>query len=110
MRSSVNAIKLLCAGLCLGSVAPAYAQVLETHGGVALDASAPDNMSCEELSATLAAIDQSGYRSNSGAPIHSEDVAIFNYETNVSEEFFWRCAAADDDAASRSGFSNLAHE
>ena len=87
----------------------ALAQTLETASGVSIDAPPPETMDCAQLSNALTAIDASGYRSGS-APDDQADRTILAYETDVSEEFYWRCAQADVEPSPEGGFSGLAAE
>lgn len=85
-------------------------EILLTSNGHSIDARPAKGLSCTQISERLASIDETGYRIGGPAPANDADGAVYDYELNLSVEFFWRCATrVDGDAqnnAFRSGFSD----
>lgn len=86
-------------------------ETLLTSNGHSIDARPAAGMSCAQISEHLAAIDETGYRVGGPAPASDTDAAVYDYELNLSVEFFWRCATRVDGEAQndafRSGFSDI---
>lgn len=98
------------AAIVAASATGAHAQeTLLTSNGHKIDARPAAGMACAEISEHLAAIDETGYRVGGPAPANDADAAVYDYELNLSVEFFWRCATRVDGEAQndafRSGFS-----
>lgn len=63
----------------------------ETQTNVSLKLYNPRKMTCPAMAATLAEIDQSGYRSGGISSVASEDQSLYQYETDLSTLYYEKC-------------------
>lgn len=72
--------------------------------GFTFAATPAEGLSCDDISAVLSGLDESGYRAGPN-PADPDDMAVLDYETALSVEYFTRCTLAKaDTGAFASGF------
>lgn len=68
-----------------------FAGEFTTSGGKTVEMPDVQAMSCEQMEATLAAIDATRYRENSPKPRNPEDKPLHNYETKLAQAHYETC-------------------
>lgn len=90
------ALRALLATFALDSPSGATAQDVNwfiTSSGARVATPNIKALTCEQMLATLDAIDATGYRGVAPTPSSQEDMPLYDYETELSIEFYWSCTA-----------------
>ena len=103
-------LPILVIGLSATATMLSAQQTLLTSNGHSIEAHPAGGLTCEQISLRLTELDETGYRVGGPAPTNDADGAVYDYELQLSVEFFWRCTTrVDGDAqnnAFKSGFSD----